>query len=292
VRGKKLSYKKMWINMKNIKHKQGQSPFEVIIIGAGPAGIACAVMLKHLGINPLLIEKHKIGGLLRNGWLVKNYLGLNELSGKDIVKKMAGHLKDFKIKPVYEEAVQISAGKYFTVKTNKKVYKSKFLVLASGTKAKKLKLNFPQNKIFYEIADFVPQENKITAVIGAGDAAFDYALSLSEKNKVIILNRGTKIKANGFLREKVRGNKNISYVRNCKIDKILSAKGRKICDYAAIAIGRESSYPEISKTALKHKNLFLIGDIKNGRYRQASISAADGIKTAMEIAKFSRYCSF
>jgi thioredoxin reductase len=269
--------------MENIKHKQGQFLFKVIIIGAGPAGIACAVMLKHLGINPLLIEKNKVGGLLRNAWLVKNYLGFNDISGKELVKKFDSHLKSFKIKPVYQEVIKISAGKYFTVKTNKKIYKSKFLVLATGTKSKKIKLNFPQNKTFYEIADF-KTHNKRIAVIGAGDAAFDYALSLSVKNKVTILNRGTKIKANGFLRKKVRQNKNISYIKNCKIDKILTAK-KSGYDYAVIAIGREPNYPKTSKTALKNKKLFIIGDIKNGRYRQVSIAAADGIKAAMEIAK-------
>lgn len=267
---------------------------KVIIIGAGPAGIACSIMLKHLGINPFLIERHKTGGLLRNAYLVRNYPGLNNITGKDLVKKLAKHLQDFKIKPVRQTVLKIGFEKHFIIKTDKKVLKSKFLVLAVGTKPKKPNIKIPkkaEKKVFYDVADFPSVINKTIAIIGAGDAAFDYALTLSQKNKVIILNRSSDAKCNDFLFKKVSGIKKIRYFKNFKFDKI-ELRGKKIvlnggkeiiCDYLLIATGREPNYPLVTQATFENKNFFAAGDIKNGLMRQASIAVSDGIKTAMKI---------
>jgi len=267
---------------------------QVTIIGAGPAGIACAIAFKHLGINPLLIEKNKIGGLISNAFLVRNYPGMEQVTGKTLVKKFVRQLNSFKIKPLKQEVLEINFKKHFIVKTNKQKINSHFVVLASGTTAKSLPnklISDIKNKTFYEVSDFPRTTNKIIAVIGAGDASFDYALSLSAKNKVIILNKGHKIKANGFLRKRVSLNKKIHYIENFKIGKInfqdkkivLQGKKPVMADYLFVAIGRKPNYPALGRNAVKNNNFYLIGDIKNGRLRQSSVSAGDGVKCAMEI---------
>ena len=264
----------------------------VIIVGAGPAGISCAVMLKHLGISSLLIEKKQPGGLLRNAYLVKNYLGFNGMGGVDLVKKFTSHLNDFKIKPLHQDVIKITHKKYFAVTTNKKKYNARFVVIAAGTKPKPFAYKMACKKnLFYEIADFPKVKNKTIAVVGAGDSAFDYALSLAKKNKAVILNRGKVIKANKFLVKQVLANKNISYLDNFKIDKIkqdakkLILHGTKniAADFILSATGREPVYPQVTKNVLKNKNLYLAGDIKNAMFRQSSIASADAIKCAMEI---------
>jgi thioredoxin reductase (NADPH) len=266
----------------------------IVIIGTGPAGISCAIMLKHLGINPVMLEKHKMGGLLRNAYRIKNYLGSNNITGKNLVKKFEKHLKEFKIKPICQTALKIDFKKYFSIQTDKKTFKSKFLVLATGTKPKKPNLKIPteaKNKIFYDVADFPPVRNKIIAIMGAGDAAFDYALTLSEKNEVIILNRNHKPKCNNFLLKTVAKNKKIRLLKNFEIAEI-GINGKKIilkgrnkisCDYLLIAIGRKPNYPMVTQTAFKNKNFYPSGDIKNAKLRQTAIAVSDGIKTAMKI---------
>lgn len=258
---------------------------KVIIVGTGPAGISCAIMLKHLGINPLLIERHKIGGLLRNAYLVKNYPGINSITGKNLVRKFKKHLQDFKIKPTCQDVLKIDFEKHFIIQTDRKILKSEFLVLATGTKPKKLKIPLKsKNKIFYDVADFPAVRNKTIAIIGAGDSAFDYALTLSQKNKVMILSRNSKPKCNKYLLETVSKNKKIRLLKNLEIDKMTSRSRKKIiCDYVLIAIGRKPNYPEISSAAVKNKNFYPAGDIKNAGYRQTTIAVSDGIKTAMKI---------
>ena len=140
-------------------------------------------------------------------------------------------------------------------------------------------------------------------IIGAGDAAFDYAINLSKQNIVTIFNRGKKEKCLPILKDTVDKNQNIHYLKNrvplnitmdnSKLKVEFSAFGDnefQFFDYLIIAIGRE---PELSllknmsskkvDQLLVNKKLFFIGDVKNEIYRQVSIATGDGIKAAMEI---------
>ncbi|HBG48905.1 MAG TPA: hypothetical protein DDW90_05280 [Cyanobacteria bacterium UBA9971] len=196
---------------------------KVAIIGAGPAGISCAVQLKRYGIEPVLFEKKQIGGLLRNANLVENYLGFeNGISGKDLVEKFKTNLKISDITPILSEVKKISFTEgIFRLETTNGLFTSKILVIASGTKPRELNtfchlkhschperskgsvqlINtttvqkwtdssaMPQNdnkKIFYEIADLPKKDysGKKFAIIGAGDTAFDYAINLVNNYKV------------------------------------------------------------------------------------------------------------
>ena len=103
---------------------------------------------------------------------------------------------------------------------------------------------------------YIEEKNKEIVIIGAGDAAFDYALNLSSDNRVTILNRGSKIKALPLLFDRIQDNKAIRYLTNTEITGIskttsgmldISISGtspeRSIeCDYLLAAIGREPEY--------------------------------------------------
>ena len=70
----------------------------VIIIGAGPAGIACAIQLKRYNIDSIVLEKDEIGGLLKNANLIENYLGFpNGISGKKLVQLINKQVRTSKI---------------------------------------------------------------------------------------------------------------------------------------------------------------------------------------------------
>ena len=159
------------------------------------------------------------------------------------------------------------------------------------------------HKVFYEVFELRNVENKNIAIIGAGDAAFDYALTLSERNQVHIFNRGEKEKCLPLLYNKASSEKNIHYHKR-KILKSLSKKqGRlslifdeqkkideHISDYIIFAAGRKPEidfFSGINKNKIdnlvKNKKLFMIGDVKNGITRQIAIATGDGIKAAMEM---------
>jgi thioredoxin reductase len=274
---------------------------DVIIIGGGPCGISCAVQLARCGIKPIIFEKENLGGLLVNANLVENYPGFPKgISGLEMTKLMKEQLKKHKIKVFFEEVLSLSSGGiYPRIKTKRNSFNSKFIVVASGTKPKRFKdCVIPEKlnkKIFYEVYPLRRSRNKIVAIVGAGDAAFDYAISLKKHNKVVILNRKQKTKCIPILFERVKKSANISYKKNIKIQKValykhaimlecITPEGRISveADYLLFAIGREP-YLDFISPGIENNRIYLAGDVKNGIFRQTAVAIGDGIKIAMKI---------
>ena len=251
--------------------------YKVAIIGLGPAGVAAAVQLKRFGINFICFEKNKIGGLIKNANKIENFPNSKgPISGLEYVKILKKQIKKNKIHPIYKEVTDIKFLKTkncYKIISNHSSYLAKHIILATGTVPKTINLPY---KIFYEIKDLLNKKNKKIIIIGAGDMAFDYALNLSKKNKIILLNRGEKIKAQQILKNAVLENKNILYKKNCNIKKYLE---NNKADFIVTAIGRNPNFIK------KGVNIHLTGDVKNGIYRQVAIANSDGLKAAMKINK-------
>jgi thioredoxin reductase len=284
---------------------------DVIIVGAGPAGISAAIQLKRYGVEPILLEKSKIGGLLKNANLVENYPGFpNGIPGIKLVGLFKKQLENNQIKIDFENVFKVNYKEnLFFVETNKRERISRILIIATGT----IPVPFPdlsilnemKERVFYEIYPIMKVENEEIVIVGGGDAAFDYALNLSKKNKVTILVRSEKPKCLPLLEERVNNSKNISYLTNTILEKInfsnnvLLLKCRSDheeiilqASYLVIAIGRQPLLDFLDRDVIairdeleRQGKLFLIGDVKNGIYRQTSIAVGDGIKTAMKIYK-------
>lgn len=286
--------------------------YDIAIIGAGPAGISCAVQLKRFGFDPLIIEKEQVGGLLKNANLVENCPGFPEgIKGINLIEKMALQLDKHSIKPLIEEVCAVNYDEYFTILTGESVYKSKILIVATGTEPKIPEIRIPfelADKNYYEVSDLYKNDlcGKTVAIIGSGDAAFDYALNLSENSqvkKILILNRSANTKCLDLLKNRALGKSNIEYMENYDPGKIINDSGKTSLfsnskevlktDYILWAIGRIPclgffSLPMLDIIEnLKNKNkLFFIGDVKNDLFRQAAIASGDGLKTAMKIYRF------
>ena len=284
--------------------------YPVVIIGAGPAGIAAAMQLKRQGIDPLVLERDHVGGLLLNANWVENYPGfVKGISGPDLVELFVKQSERLGVRIEKEEVLAVVfQDKKFRIVTDKREFQAQYLVAASGTAPKKLPDNLISadvvENIYYQVYPLIGHKNKDLIIIGAGDAAFDYALNLSRRNRVTILNRGSEIKALGLLVDRVQKDPGISYQSQTAVSRIFrNNKGRLTvaaqkeglefeCDYLLAAIGREPEYsfadPSIineMETLLKDQKLFLIGDLQNGSFRQTTIAVADGIRTAMLIGQ-------
>ena len=282
---------------------------DVIIIGAGPAGLGAAIQLQRYGIEPILLEKEEVGGLLRNANLIENYPGFPDgIPGPELIKLFKRQINNAGIKIKFEEVLKLDNKKgVFIIHTTQRKIFSRIVVIASGTKPRKLSnLNISKefkNHIFYEVYPLAQVVNEKIAIIGAGDAAFDYALNLSKKNKVMILNRGSRVKCLPLLFERAVSNERISYLENIQVKNIECSNSnliltcydstgeQEICvSYLLVAIGREPSLDFLSENLKENleklqklKLLHIIGDVKNDIYRQTAIAAGDGVKTAMEI---------
>lgn len=283
---------------------------EVAIIGAGPAGIAAALQLKRSGREPLLLEREQVGGLLRNANLVENYPGFPQgVRGVELVRLFAEQLKSAGVEAHFEEVLRLDYdGKAFLIETNKREIIAGIVVLASGTKPKEFTdCEVPEEaraRIFYEVFPLREAQEKRIAIVGAGDAAFDYALNLTQRNnKILILNRSSQVSCLPLLWERAKGSSHIDYQENTTIREISStATGLLLkvttagkcwnfqADCAILAIGR---IPRLDFLSLGLKErieqleragvLYLIGDVRRGIYRQTAIAVGDGIEVAMKI---------
>ncbi len=284
---------------------------DVVIIGCGPAGAAAAIQLFRSGIAPVVFEKENVGGLLRNANLVENYLGFpGGIKGVDLVDLIKRQLEIVGVKVHNAKVLSLHyKDGLFITKTESGTTKSRFAIIASGTKPKALPdvdiADYAKKNVFSEAYPLFGVSKKRIVIIGAGDAAFDYALNLSRKNEVIILNRSDKTKCLPLLKERCAAVGAIRYLENHPVktvdtknggveitafDVILSKETLFHSDYLITAIGRKPNI-DFLETGLTNKidslkkdsGLFIIGDVINGIFRQTTISVGDGVRAAMEI---------
>jgi thioredoxin reductase (NADPH) len=283
----------------------------IIIVGCGPAGMACAIQLKRMGLQPLVIEKDHPGGLLINASLVENYPGFpGGISGPELAMRFEEQFSSFQIEILRDEVLNANyTNGEFRLTGNMDTYNCHILVAATGT-IPIIPDNCPmelriKGLVHFDIAGLRQTRNKTIGIIGAGDAAFDYSLSMAENcNKVYIFNRGDRVRALKVMNEKVFINKNIEYLENIHLksleltaeEQIKAIFNREsgncayLLDYLIFATGRKPASVFFQESLrgdltglIDERRFYLIGDIINGPYRQVSVAVGDGVKIAMEI---------
>lgn len=277
--------------------------YDAIVVGAGPAGLSAAIQIARSGFKVALLEKGKIGGLMLNAQRIENYLGFPAgISGSELAKVFARQLRRHKIKVFFQQACEIAKKRLFHVETNEQTLKSRAVIVATGTVPKAAGLKGEKSiigkRIFYEVYGVPCINNKKTfVVIGSGDVAFDYALSLRQKNyTVVIVSRSKKPKCIRLLKKRAEaagirhycGIKVLDVKLKGKMLHLICKKGLKrkdlIANYALIAVGRVPTAPKLrmpQTKANKLQGLYFAGDVVNGVYRQVSIAAGSGLLAAM-----------
>ncbi|MFN2266075.1 MAG: NAD(P)/FAD-dependent oxidoreductase [Anaerolineales bacterium] len=286
---------------------------DVIIVGAGPGGLAAALQLERYGIKPILFEQARLGGLLNNANLVENYPGFpGGISGTELVNLFSDQVAAYQlnIKKSRLENLDYADG-LFLGSTEGETIPSRVAVIASGTKPRKFTdLEIPkqvQHRVLYEIYPLLDERGKRIAIVGAGDAAFDYALNLGKNNQVYILNRGQVSSCLPLLKDRAGSIPNIEYHQETRISKInplqnylilldcLSPTGPKTftVDFLVGAIGRDPNLDFVSGHLMEKaiqlansRQLYHVGDVANGLYRQTAIAVGDGILNAMKIYQY------
>jgi len=285
----------------------------VIIIGAGPAGMTAAIQLKRYSIPFVLLEKERAGGLLWNANLVENYPGFPAgVSGPKLVGLIEKQMERIGVEITFEEVLRvanISNKNSFIITTKSKTHHATHLIVASGTQPKPLPFSIPtnaQDRVFSDIYHLLHTREKRIIIVGAGDAAFDYALNLVKRgNFVTILNRGGDVKCLKLLWDRALAEASIDYRAETPVRKVVlnetplerggepagklevqTEAGESLeADYLLFAIGRvpQTDFLPDDLVQKKVEGLYFVGDVKNGLYRQAAIAAGDGLRAAMDI---------
>jgi thioredoxin reductase len=279
----------------------------VAVVGAGPAGISCALQLRRYGHDCVVFERKKIGGMAVNARWIENLLAFpGGISGPDFVRRMQEQVSDWRITVLIREIREIRKDRKnggFHLTAGDYNIQVRRLVVATGSSP--LRPDFlpkaPAYGVAYEIEELRDMEGCRIVVLGGGDLAFDYALSLAENNEVTILCRSGKMKA---LKQLIQAAHQIAGISvRCPVTvQRLAYRGQKLCltlsggkeqveaDRLVIAIGRRPELGCLTPDLLQERELlekdgrlWIIGDAGHPLYRQISIAAGDGLRTAMAL---------
>ncbi len=214
--------------------------FDLIIIGAGGAGLAAAMYGARLGLKTLCLGSSHgtelpLGGVITTTNVVENYPGFIRLTGTELADKIREHAESYELVTLKEEKVtDVKQDKnIFNVITENSTYEGKTIIFATGTKWRKLDVpgskEFENKGIAYcALCDAPLFKNKIVAVIGGADSSAKDALVLAEHaKKVFIIYRGDKIRPEPINYERIMAHKKIEVINNTNV---IEVKGKQFVE--------------------------------------------------------------
>lgn len=276
--------------------------YDVIIIGAGPAGVSAAVYAKRGGLNVLVIAKDT--GTLEKAKKIENYYGFKSITGEELYKNGLEQLKHLNIELVKDEVVQLNYTKKFEVTTVNNVFESKYVVLATGVSRNVPNIRgikeFEGKGVSYcAICDAFFYRNKNVAVLGSGNYAIHEAeilkpvaksVTLLTNNEKLVENRDIDLNVNEKKIREVRGYDKVDEVvfdddTKEKVNGIFVAIGTASTNDLARKIGARVENNNIVVNENLETNvpgLYACGDCTGG-ILQISKATYEGTKVGLEI---------
>lgn len=202
--------------------------YDLIIIGAGPAGLSAAIYAQRAKLNTIVVEKEGCGGQMSQTYEVDNYPGLPGISGMELASKMRMHAEKLGVNIVYEEIKSINkVDDYYLVHLmTGGVYEAKGIVIASGATHAKLGVKgeeeFAGRGVSYcatcDGAFFLDRD---VAVVGGGDVAIEDAIFLSRiARSVTLIHRRNELRGAVSLQEALFKCKNVSVLWDTVVEAI------------------------------------------------------------------------
>ena len=276
--------------------------YDVIIIGAGPAGVSAAVYAKRGALNVLVIAKDT--GTLEKAKKIENYYGFKSITGEELYRNGLEQLKHLNIELVKDEVVQLNYTNKFEVTTVNNVFESKYVVLATGVSRNVPNIRgikeFEGKGVSYcAICDAFFYRNKNVAVLGSGNYAIHEAeilkpvaksVTLLTNKEKLVENRDIDLNVNEKKIREVRGYDKVDEVvfdddTKEKVNGIFVAIGTASTNDLARKIGARVENNNIVVNENLETNvpgLYACGDCKGG-ILQISKATYEGTKVGLEI---------
>lgn len=301
-----------------------EKKLDLIIIGAGPAGLTAGIYAGRLKLKTLILEDELVGGQIKEAYIVENYPGFSKISGSDLIDKFqeqaleAGVTIDefdniISVKLTDEEKI---------VETNSFIYKPKAVIIASGSKRRELPI--PEEKKFHskgihycELCDGSLYDGKHVAVVGGGYSAVGAANFLKRfASKITLIHRSDYLHADKISQEELLQDEKVVDMPNYKITsalgdaeitgvKLENVKTNKASelklDGVFVYIGlvpRTDLYKnylnidefgnivadETCETNVK--GVYAAGDVRTKKFRQLTTAVSDGTVAALAAEKY------
>lgn len=292
---------------------------DIIVIGAGPAGMTAALYALRADKSVLLLEKENFGGQITFSPKLENYPSVMEISGSAFAEKMLEQVIAHGAEIELAKAEKITdMGEYKVVSTEYGDFEGKAVIIATGSKHRRLGLEGEEELIgsgisFCAVCDGSFFTGKKVAVIGGGNTALQEAVMLSDLcSEVIIIQNLSFMTGEKKLLQILEGKKNVRMIYDTVVTSLSSEGGelRSVSlrntktdessvlelDGMFVAIGQQpENQPFASLTALDSqgyiisdencltdvKGVFVAGDCRTKKIRQVTTAAADGAVAAL-----------
>lgn len=292
--------------------------YDIIIVGAGPAGLTAAIYARRANKKVLVLEANTYGGQIINTQKVENYPVNPGISGFDFATKLYNQTKELGAEIKFEKVTNITEKE---VTTTKETYKTKTIILATGRDNRKLNIEKEKELTgkgisYCATCDGAFYKDKIVAVNGGGNTAVEDAIYLSDiAQTVYLIHRRDKFKAEEILINQLKEKQNIKIIMNTKITKLNGENKLESIDITNeknetktlntdglfIAVGQvpetenfkkiinidEKGYVIASEDCKTNiKNIFVAGDTRTKKLRQLVTATSDGAVAATEAIKY------
>lgn len=198
--------------------------YDIIIVGAGPAGMTAALYALRANKKVLILEAKAYGGQILTANKVENYPAIKEISGYDYSENLYNQIIDLGVE--YKNEIVVNVSQDLKVTTNKDTYEGKAIIIASGASNRKLGLHNEEELTgkgisYCATCDGNFYKNKIVAVNGGGNTAVEDAIYLSNiARKVYLIHRRDEFRAERKYLREIRSKDNIEVITNSTITKI------------------------------------------------------------------------
>lgn len=298
-------------------------PWEVVIIGSGPAAFAAAVYTTRGALSTLIVGGAKWGGQLMLTTEVENYPGFESILGPDLMVKMRKHAEKFGAQMITKDAEKVNFRvSPFKVWVEGKEYQGRAVIVASGAQARWLGLPSEKKYIGRGVSSCAPCDapffrGKKTIVVGGGDSAMEEALILTKyADQVTMVHRRDKFRASQVMQARVFANPKIKIIWDTQVaevlgdDKVTGVKLKNLktgkatempIDGIFVAIGHDPATQifagqlELDKkgyvvvhdsTRTNIPGVFVAGDVHDWHYKQVATAAGFGCMAAMDTIKY------
>ncbi|MCH5198688.1 MAG: FAD-dependent oxidoreductase [Oscillospiraceae bacterium] len=297
--------------------------YDIIIVGAGPAGLTAAIYSLRAKKSVLIIEKGALGGQMTFSPKIENYPGFIELSGNELADKMTEQALSLGAEIEIGSVIKIKDnGKTKTVLTEDNEFEARTVILAVGAEHRRLGVKNEEELIgngvsFCAVCDAAFFNNQSVCLAGGGNSAMQEALLLSENcKKVTMIQNLAFLTGEETLKEKIAAKNNIEIIYNSVVTGLLSdssltgveienteTKEKRIvnADGLFVAVGLKPDtepfkdiitlddfgYINADESCLTNiPGIFTAGDCRKKSVRQVSTAVSDGASAAIAAVKF------